>query len=209
MLVRHGQSAPYVSGQPFDLVDGHGDPHLTDLGQHQARLVGNRLANEPINAIYTSNLTRTIQTAAPLASKLAIEPTVEAGFREVFLGDYEGGAFRELAADGHPHVMRFRKERDWGFIPGAESNADLRERTMAAFDTVVERHQGGMVVIFCHGGVIGAVLGAVVGGEPFTFTGSRHTAVSYVVTGPSGRLLRLFNDGSHMGLISSDHTLDA
>ena len=105
LLVRHGQSAPYVTGQPFPLIDGHGDPPLTTLGHHQAELAARRLALEPVAAIYVSSLTRTPQTAAPLAACLGLEPTVERDLREVFLGQGEGGHFRQMASENHPAVL--------------------------------------------------------------------------------------------------------
>jgi len=44
VLVRHGASADVVEGQDFELLDGHGDPPLSDIGRRQAELVGARLA---------------------------------------------------------------------------------------------------------------------------------------------------------------------
>lgn len=95
LLVRHGQSQPYDPLRPFNLVGGHGDPALTDKGHLQAELLGQRLEAEPIAAIYVSTLTRTHQTAAPLAARLGMEPIVEPDLREVFLGSGEGGRFEK------------------------------------------------------------------------------------------------------------------
>ena len=77
LLVRHGESEPMVPGRPFPLVDGHGDPELAPDGRRQAELVGARLARHPIDAIYVTTLRRTVQTAAPLAATLGLEPIVE------------------------------------------------------------------------------------------------------------------------------------
>ncbi|HEX7992536.1 MAG TPA: histidine phosphatase family protein, partial [Streptosporangiaceae bacterium] len=66
LLVRHGQSEAYVEGKPFPLVDGHGDPPLSELGRSQALRVRDRLAETGIDAIYVTTLCRTAQTAAPL-----------------------------------------------------------------------------------------------------------------------------------------------
>src|SRR5688572_7620320 len=95
ILVRHGESAPARLDTPFRLVDGHGDPELAPEGRAQAERVGERLAREHIDAIYVTSLCRTAQTAAPLASRLGLEPVVERDLREVFLGDWEGGVFRQ------------------------------------------------------------------------------------------------------------------
>jgi probable phosphoglycerate mutase len=207
LLIRHGQSAPYSPDRPFDTIDGHGDPHLTELGHHQARLVGDRLAAEAVAAIYTSNLTRTKQTATPLASRLGLSPVVEADLREVLLGEADGGRLRQLMADGDPLTVRIRTERDWGVIPGAESNEALRDRTVAAVTRIADRHRDQLVAVFCHGGVIGSVVGHAAGAHPFAFNGSRHTAISHLVLGPSGWVVRSFNDGAHAGRLTTDHQL--
>lgn len=208
LLVRHGQSAPYVSGRPFDLIDGHGDPHLTDLGHHQARLVARRLRDEPIAAVYASNLTRTQQTAAPLAEELGIDIEIDADLREVFLGDGEGGLLREMGATGHPAAVALRANREWGEIPGAETNAQLQARTVGAIERIVGRHANELVAVFCHGGVIGAILGHAAGVNPFTFNGSRHTGISHLVVNPTGWVIRSFNDGGHSGRLTVDFTID-
>jgi len=64
LLVRHGESEPLVPGNPFPLVDGHGDPALAPEGHEQAERVASRLASQRIDAIYVSTLRRTAQTAA-------------------------------------------------------------------------------------------------------------------------------------------------
>lgn len=207
VLVRHGQSAPFVPGEPFDLVDGHGDPHLTQLGHHQAELVGARLAEEPVSSIYVSSLTRTHQTAAPLARHLGLEPVVEPDLREVFLGEGEGGLFRQMSSEDHPAALRMRENREWGEIPGAETNAQLVARTVAVIGRLATAHPDELVTAFVHGGVIAAVLSHVANVNPFTFHGARHTSLSQVDVGPDGWQIRSFNDGAHAGRLTADHQL--
>jgi probable phosphoglycerate mutase len=212
LLIRHGQSQAFEPGNPFPLVDGHGDPPLSDLGHHQAELVGQRLAGEPISAIYVSSLTRTHQTAAPLSRHLGLEPVVEPDLREVFLGDFEGGIFRKMAAEDHPAAVALRQTGEWGEIPGAETNHQLMTRTTAAVRRIATAHPDQLVAAFCHGGVIAAVLGAVMGVGAMRFTGARHTSISHLVIEPpsdepTGWTLRLFNDGSHSGGLTGDHQI--
>ncbi len=209
LLIRHGQSQPFDPTSPFPLVDGHGDPPLSPLGEHQATLVGERLAAEPISAIYVSSLTRTHQTAAPLAERLGLTPNVEPDLREVFLGEGEGGRFREMAANDHPAAVRLRQNAEWGEVPGAETNQQLTDRTVGAVRRIASSHSGELVAAFCHGGVIAAVLGYTMGVGAMTFNGARHTSISHLVienpgTDPQHWTLRLFNDGSHAGSLTAD-----
>ena len=210
LLIRHGQSEPYRPGTPFDLVDGHGDPKLTPLGHHQARLVGERLAAEPIAAIYISSLTRTKQTAAPLAERLGLTPIVEPDLREVFLGEGEGGRMREMAANDHPAIRAMRAKAEWGEIPGAETNRQLTERTVGAVQRIAAAGHDGLVAAFCHGGVIAAVVGFALDVGALALAGARHTSISHLVieqpaTDPAHWTVRLFNDGAHAGTLTGDH----
>lgn len=209
LLVRHGQSAAFVPDQPFALIDGHGDPHLTELGHYQAKLVADRLAPEPVSAVYASNLTRARQTAAPSATARCLATSVDADLREVFLGDFEGGLIRQMSAEGHPAVQAMRARRQWGELPGAETNSELTARTIGAIERIAAAHPDELVAVFCHGGVVGAVLGHAMGGNPFSFNGSRHTAISHLVINPSGWVIRSFNDAAHAGQLTADHQIPA
>ncbi len=209
LLIRHGQSQAFDPASPFPLVDGHGDPPLSTLGQHQAELVGRRLATEPVAAIYVSSLTRTHQTAAPLSQRLDLSPVVEPDLREVFLGIGEGGRFREMIANEHPAALEVRRTGEWGKLPGAETNQQLTDRTVGAVRRIASAHPDQMVAAFCHGGVIAAVLGYAMGVTATRFTGARHTSISHLVIEPPGSnplqwTLRLFNDGGHSGTLTAD-----
>ena len=128
LLVRHGESAPAHPDRPFPLLDGHGDPPLDPVGVQQAELLADRLQHETIDAIYVTTLQRTHETAAPLAGALGLTLVVEPDLREVFLGEWEGGAFRERAAAGDPIFQQIFTEQRWDVIPGAEPHEDFDER---------------------------------------------------------------------------------
>ena len=74
LLIRHGRTEAARPGESFPMLDGHGDPALHPEGEEQAVLVGERLKNDPISAIYVTTLRRTHQTAAPLAAHLGLTP---------------------------------------------------------------------------------------------------------------------------------------
>lgn len=205
LLVRHGQSEPYVSGTPFPLIDGHGDPKLSPRGLWQAEQVGERLAGHPITAIYASSLTRTQQTATPLATRSGLDINVDADLREVFLGEWEGGLFREKAAEEHPAVLAMRTTGDWGEIPGAETNAELTSRTVAAVTRISLNHPNEMVAVFCHGGVISALLQHATDTPPLTFRAVRNASVNHLHVSEAEWVVRTFNDASHIGPLHGDN----
>lgn len=203
ILVRHGESAPHVPGTRFELVDGHGDPALSELGRWQAEMVGERLADEDVAAIYVTTLRRTQQTAAPLAARLGIEPIVEPELREVFLGEWEGGLYRERIAAQDPIAeVMFREER-WDAIPGAESNEELRQRTVAAIERICAAHPDQQVVVVVHGGVIGALLSHAAKARPFAFTGADNGSIHHLVIVDGRWIIRRFSDTGHLDSMSA------
>ncbi len=198
LLVRHGQSEAYVPGQPFPLVDGHGDPPLSAEGAEQAIKVAGWLGKEPITAIYVSTLRRTAQTAAPLAERLGLGLRTEADLREVHLGDWEGGIYRQMVAENHPLILRAAVEERWEVIPGAEPSAALAGRVQAAIGRIAARHPGERVAVFTHGGVIGQALSLASGSRPFAFVGAANASISRLVITSERWIVRSFNGTEHL-----------
>jgi probable phosphoglycerate mutase len=198
LLVRHGQSEAYVEGTSFALIEGQGDPPLSPEGHDQARLVCARLAGAGLQAIYVSSMRRTAQTAAPLAAELGVIPAVEAGLREVHLGDWEGGVFRKMVAEGHPAALRMAAEERWDVIPGAEPVGAFVGRVRSAIERLTARHPGQRVVAFTHGGVIGQALALAARSRPFAFTGAENASISRLVITPERWIIRGYNDTAHL-----------
>ena len=203
VLVRHGESAPHVPGKPFDLVDGHGDPPLSELGRWQAERVGERLKGEAISAIYVSTLVRTHQTAAPLAAHLGLEPIVEPDLREVHLGEWEGGVYREKAAAGHPAFRTMQLEERWDAIPGGETNESLTTRTVGVLERIHQTQPDQMVAVVVHGGVIGALLAHAAKSRPFAFAGADNGSIHHLVMTEQRWIVRRYNDTGHLDSMSA------
>jgi 2,3-bisphosphoglycerate-dependent phosphoglycerate mutase len=200
LLVRHGESSPHVEGQPFSLVDGHGDPELAPEGHAQAALVAERLiaSGERIAAIYVTTLRRTHETAAPLAARLGIEPQVEPDLREVFLGEWEGGELRRRVIDQDPLAAAMFEAGRWDIIPGAEPDDDFRSRVRRGIERIAAAHPDEVVVVVAHGGVIGQAMNIAAGSTGFGFTGSDNASISHLVVTPQRWIIRCFNDTAHL-----------
>ena len=200
LLVRHGESAPHVEGQPFATVDGHGDPELAPEGLVEAELVADRLVatGERIAAVYVTTLQRTRQTAAPLAKRLGLEPRVEPDLREVFLGEWEGGEFRRRVIDQDPLAAAMYEVGRWDVIPGAESADVLRDRVERSLSRIADVHRDELVVAVVHGGVIGEAINIATGANGFAFAGADNGSISHLVITPHRWIVRCFNDTSHL-----------
>lgn len=198
LLVRHGESEAAVEGRPFPLVDGHGDPALSDDGVEQAERVGERLAGAGIDAIYVTSLRRTAQTAQPLAQRLGLTPIVEADLREVHLGEWEGGLFRKKVRDNDPIAIEMYTQQRWDVIPGAERGEAFSARVRAGIERIAAAHADQRVAVFAHGGTIGEVLAQATASAPFAFSGADNGSVSQLVVTPERWIVRRFNDTAHL-----------
>ena len=198
LLIRHGESAPAVEGEAFALVDGHGDPALSQEGRVQAAQVCARLAHEGVDAIYVSKLRRTAETAAALADALGLTPVVDPDLHEVFLGDWEGGAFRQKVADADPVAVRMISEERWDVIPGAEPADAFAARCRRAVERIAADHPGQRVAAFAHGGIIGQILSLATGSRPFALGGADNASISHLVVVGDRWILRRFNDTTHL-----------
>ncbi len=108
LLIRHAVSSDSLEGAAFELVEGQGDPSLSETGHHQAELLARRLSQEAFDGLYVSPLRRSGETAGPLSARSGMTPVVEPDLREVFLGSWEGGGLGERTA-AHPggHVRGY------------------------------------------------------------------------------------------------------
>jgi probable phosphoglycerate mutase len=197
-LVRHGASADSVEGESFELVEGQGDPPLSEVGRHQAEQLALRLAQEPFDALYVTTLRRTAETAAPLMERTGLQPVVEADLREVFLGEWEGGLLRQKAVDRDPVFDEVMRVQRWDVIPGAETREDFGGRLRRAVERMASEHAGGRVLVFSHGAAIGELLAQATGSEPFAFVGADNTSISRLVVSEERWVLRGYNDTAHL-----------
>jgi probable phosphoglycerate mutase len=198
LIVRHGESAPAREGEPAPLVDGHSDPALDPVGERQAQALADRLASEPIAAIYVTTLQRTVQTAAPLAARLGLTPVVEPDLREVRLGDWEGAAFRRHITEAHPIALQMFAEQRWDVIPGAETTDGFRTRVQRGLSRIALAHPNQRVAVVVHGGVISMMMAIATGAENFAFAGADNASISQVVVLGDRWIVRRFNDTAHL-----------
>lgn len=161
ILIRHGQTPSNVIGA---LDTGRPGPGLTSLGALQAAAIPAALADEAIDAVYISPLTRTGLTAAPLAAARGLTPEVVEGLEEISAGRWEMRSDRE-AVQAYVGAARRWLTGDVEFaIEGGESGTQFFDRYDAAIARVARENVDGAAVVVSHGAAIRVWAAARVGG---------------------------------------------
>ncbi len=205
-LVRHGESLYNREGK----VQGHTNSPLTALGREQARRVAEVLKDRGVEAIYTSDLARALETARIIGEVLGLEPVVLEGFREIALGEWEGRPIDEIRREDWENLERWYSRPMEARIPGAESLEDFRKRVLATFQGVLEEHPEGRIALVSHGGVLSVIVSHVLGLDLNNLWHFRlnNASLSRVVYGYLVPKLVLLNDTCHMnGLESSSPSI--
>ena len=207
LLVRHGQQEIDVHAAT---VGDWIDPPLSEQGRLQARLLGEALSLKRIDGVFASKLRRAVETAGEVARHQKREVVYLDDLREVEV-------FRDVPPDKtaleffgkellEAARQRMLYERNWDVYPHSESSYDFRKRAINAVETAIATNAGeqpdgrpsGRIAIVCHGGVINAYVGHIIGSRYDMFFRPAHTSVSVVVCGEGRRVLRLLNDTHHL-----------
>jgi probable phosphoglycerate mutase len=150
VLVRHGETDMNRELR----FQGHVNVGLNAVGLEQARRVAARLAGEPADAVYVSDLLRARQTAEPIAGGLALPAIADAGLREQHFGSVDGMRVDDIQRD-HPEAWAGWLRFDEHFaMPEGESTRAFHARVIEAFQRLVAAHPEQTVVVVTHGGVL-------------------------------------------------------
>jgi probable phosphoglycerate mutase len=196
IAVRHGETAWNVDTR----IQGQLDIELNDTGLWQARRVAQALVEEPIAAIYASDLARAWQTAEAIAGPHGISITADPGLRERAFGTFEGRTFADIDAES-PEEARLWRTRDPEFAPeGGESLLTFRDRVTGTADRIAARHPGELVVMVAHGGVMDVLYRHATGQElqaPRTWN-LGNAAINRLLWTPQGFTLVGWADTAHL-----------
>ena len=151
-LVRHGQHG-LLGGVLAGRMPGVG---LNERGRAEIAAVAERLAQEPIAAIYSSPLQRTRESAEIVAARLDLGIEFRDDVIELDFGEWTGATFDSIRAD--PRWEAWRTQRSLARIPGGESMREVQKRVVEALLDINERHPHQSVVVVSHGDVIRSAL---------------------------------------------------
>ena len=196
-LVRHG--ATQLTAE--DRSAGAIGVDLSDEGCWQAARLGERLQHEGITALYTSPLSRTMETASIVGAACGLEPQARDGLREISHGRWEGLTRREVETQFADEYAAW-EEDPFTFAPeDGESGVAVLARSLPVLREIVTRHRGERVLVVSHKATIRLLLSSLLGFDERGYRDRLDQAPACVnvldFRDPVRVRLMLFNDTSH------------
>jgi probable phosphoglycerate mutase len=185
LLIRHALPVRIDETHP---EAGPADPELAPLGHAQASALAAWLAEEHLDAIWSSPMRRARETAEPLAAACGLPIAVDDGLAEYDRDALSYIPIEELKAAGDPR---------WYEQP--ERPEDFVAQVVATMERIVATHPSQRVAVVCHGGVVNAYAGHVLGVDDPLFFLPGYTSISRVMAAGSGeRSIRSLNETAHV-----------
>jgi broad specificity phosphatase PhoE len=195
LLARHGETEWNQAGR----YQGHLDVPLSDVGRRQSSALGSALANVPIAAAFSSDLSRAAETARLAVQGRDVPHVATPDLRETAYGAWEGLSFREARAkDPDLFEKLLRWEPDLA-PPGGESAAQLFTRVSRFAEEASRSHQNDTILAVGHSGSL-RMLAAVLLKLPPPISrrfGLENASLSIIESHPLGSSILLWNDTSH------------
>lgn len=202
VVIRHGETAWNRAAR----IQGHTDIPLSRLGLAQAERLAEALADEPLAAIYASDLSRARQTAEALAVVQRLPVSADAGLRERAFGRFEGLSWAEIEQLHPDDAARWRRREPDFAVGGGESLTVFSARCLAAAQRAAAAHVGQAIALVAHGGVLDCLYRAatrVALDAPRSWQLSNAT-INRLLSTPDGFTLVGWNDDRHLHGLSAD-----
>ena len=195
-LIRHAQA----EGNLNRTVQGNIETGITPLGRAQIAALQERFRRIPVEAVYSSDLVRAVETAKAVSGPKGLTIHTDRAFREVDFGTWEGQSWEKLASTDAEQVENFYHHLDRFRAPGGESAQELLDRFLPALYHIVEKNRDKTTVLVSHGLALRLVLAALKGLSPAQINALHgpNTAVSLVEWAGDEPTVVYQDDGSHV-----------
>ena len=145
-MVRHGQTAWNLE----EIFRGRMDIPLDETGKKEVHLAGEALKNETLHAIYSSPLSRSMETAENIAKFHNIPVTPLEAIIDISYGDWEGVSLADVQKKYPEFYGRWVKNPHTVTFPNGESLEAVRMRVMRAIEHLIEKHENENIVLVAH-----------------------------------------------------------
>ena len=195
-LIRHGETEWNSQGR----IQGHTDIGLSEIGHSQAVSTAKRLENIKFDAAYSSDLTRTKDTAKVILGNSSTPLQATETLREYNKGVFEGLTFEEYSQK-YPDLYKASLVNDLDFSPtDGESARQVSDRMATFSDEIKSKHDSDTVLVVGHGGALRCLVSNLLSLPPeFIFKlVTDNCSITVIHTYPDNTVLHLYNDSSHI-----------
>ena len=204
LLIRHGQTDWNIARR----FQGHSNVPLNEFGRKQAAALADRLSTQHVDAVYSSDLERTFETAKIIAHLSGCKPDLHSDqrLREINFGDWEGLSYNEIK-ERYPNALAEQENDIYkNAPPNGETLEQLCVRVQSIMDGLYAKHKDQTVIIVAHGGVLQILLCLVLKLNPIMYWQFHLStaSLSEIAFYPDGAILNLLNDTCHLERIIWD-----
>lgn len=197
-LIRHAQS----EGNLYRMMQGQWDGEVTELGRRQIAALAERFRDVHIDAVYSSDLSRTRMTAGAILKYHDLPLHTSRALRELDLGPWEGKFFGDLKKSEPEALRTFVLDMGSWHIDGAETCRDASERIYPCFLEIARENDGKTVAVVSHGAVMRCLLSRCLGvglGDTDALPISTNTGVTHLFYDNGVFTVDYLGDASHLG----------
>ena len=149
-IIRHGETDWNKEGR----IQGHIDIPLNDTGRAQALAMAYNSAHFQFSAVFSSDLSRAVETAKALAQRENLEVKTMPQLRERHYGIFQG-ITKSQAPELYPQAFALYQARDLHFnFETGESLTGFAERVLEIFNWLVKHHSNQQFAVVCHAGLL-------------------------------------------------------
>ena len=195
-LVRHGQTA----WNKEEIFRGRADVPLNEMGLKEAELAAGYFRGKKVDAIYSSPISRAMQTAEKIASVLGLKVEPHSGITDMSFGDWEGRPIKEVEKSDPERFRLWEEEPCLLKVPGGETLDEVRTRAMAALEEVIASHAQGTVILVSHRVITKVLICAILGldNSHFWQIDQDSTAINLIRFKNGKYALSLMNESCHL-----------
>ncbi len=194
-LIRHGEA----EGNVFRRLHGQYNSLLMPRGYTQCRYLQERFDRIPIDAVYSSDLTRACLTARSIYIPKGLKLHLDSRFRELDVGSWEDMAYGYLDNFHAEKMRQFSHDPKNWFVEGSERYENYTDRFITAMAEAAQANEGGTIAIFSHGAVLrGTLMRLFFADEPDKLPLSDNAGVSRLFYDNGTFTYDYLNDNSHI-----------
>ena len=196
-LIRHAEA----EGNLYRIVQGHFNSYITGKGHRQIAALAERFKDVQLDALYSSDLRRTVTTAGAITKYHDLPMNLEPRLREINLGICEGMSFGDMTKYDPVQMNYFNNDPGRWRAEGAETFAECTVRMVSVVTEIAVENAGKTVAVVSHGMAIRSVLARIMGVKSEDIADLPHgdnTAVTLLHYDGGRFTVEYYNDNSHL-----------